>query len=281
MFFWTTVISLIISIFAFPVVKKFLIQHGIEKQNYEGIKIPYATGILISISLLITSSIIIIAPDIFGDLRNFQEPLMHIMTLTFAASFIGFIDDVFSIDEIRGFKGHLGELSKGILTTGMLKAILGLALALIISSFTQGSVVDILSATFVIGLSMNAFNLLDVRPGRALKVYILMMVILIIIPVVSNMIIFPAYWHLIGAVISPAIILLFDDLSKQSMIGDTGANVLGALAGYAIISTFTGNVRIAILALLLIFNFIADKWSLTKMIESQPVLNKLDNLGRK
>lgn len=281
MFIWTAVISLIISILVFPVIKSFLILHGIEKQNFEGTKIPNATGVLISISLLITSSIIIVTPDVFGDLRNFKDPLMHIFILTFAASFAGFIDDIFSIDEIRGFKSHLGELLKGRVTTGMLKAILGLAVALIIAAFTQDNLAGIVSAMFVIGLSMNAFNLLDIRPGRALKIYILMMVVLILTPVALNMVIFPAYWHLVGAVISPALILLYDDLSKKSMIGDTGANVLGAIVGYAVISTFTGNIRLVILALLLIFNFVADRWSITKMIESQPLLNKLDRLGRK
>lgn len=281
MFIWTTVISLIISILVFPAIKKFLILHGIEKQNYEGIKIPNATGVLISISLLITSSIIIITPDVFGDLRNFKDPLMHIFILTFTASFAGFVDDIFSKDEIRGFKSHLRELFEGRITTGILKAILGLAVALIIASFTQGSVVDIVSAMFVIGLSMNAFNLLDIRPGRVLKAYIFIMVILILTPVTLNMVIFPTYWHLIGAVISPAVILLRDDLSKRSMIGDTGANVLGAIVGYAVISTFTGNIRIVILILLIVFNFVADRWSITKMIENQPILNKLDRLGRK
>lgn len=281
MFIWTAVISLIISILVFPVIKSFLILHGIEKQNFEGTKIPNATGVLISISLLITSSIIIITPDVFGDLRNFKDPLMHIFILTFTASFAGFIDDIFSTDEIRGFRGHLGELLKGRVTTGMLKAILGLAIALIIAAFTQDNLAGIVSAMFVIGLSMNAFNLLDIRPGRALKIYILMMAVLILTPVALNMVIFPAYWHLAGVVISPALILLYDDLSKKSMIGDTGANVLGAIVGYAVISTFTGNIRLVILALLLIFNFVADRWSITKMIESQPLLNTLDRLGRK
>lgn len=74
--------------------------------------------------------------------------------------------------------------------------------------------------------------------------------------------------------------LLRAELNEELMLGDAGANPLGAAIGLAVVFTQSLGVRIGVLVLLLIMNLISERVSFTKVIRSVPPLRMLDDLGR-
>jgi Glycosyl transferase family 2 len=162
---------------------------------------------------------------------------------------IGLADDLWSGPE-RGFRQHVRART----TTGMLK-LLGIpAYALL----RTGSV----SGALLVGLAANVLNQLDTRPGRALKAYVLAAL----------------------AVDAPrglAVLLLPYDLREMAMLGDAGANGLGALLGLQSVDRLTGRGRWAAIGALAGLTLLGEGTSLGELIERTPVLRDLDRLGRR
>ena len=116
-------------------------------------------------------------------------------------------------------------------------------------------------------------NLLDLRPGRAIKVYLL--------------IIFGIFFNVIESIkniimlLVPNVLAYFNyDLKAKSMMGDTGSNVLGISIGIIFVISFPLNVRVFWLLFLVFIHILTEKYSLTKIIEGNKFLNYIDKLGR-
>ena len=128
----------------------------------------------------------------------------------------------------------------------------------------------------VIAGSANIANLLDLRPGRALKV-----VLLLAGPIFAG----AGRGRLLSrataaAAAGAAAAVLSDDLAGRSMLGDTGANSAGALLGTALVARTGRRGRLLALAVVTVLTLISEKVSFTKVIESTPGLRELDALGR-
>ena len=78
-----------------------------------------------------------------------------------------------------------------------------------------------------------------------------------------------------------AIALLPDDLAERAMLGDAGANALGALLGTAAAATLPRRARLAALAAVVGLTAASEVVSFTKVIERTPPLRWLDMLGRR
>jgi hypothetical protein len=172
--------------------------------------------------------------------------------------------------------GHFGALvGHGRLTRGATKAILGGAVSLWAGvQIARGDVWEGLANGLIIGLAANTVNLLDVRPGRALKWW----AALVFIPLLRADCL-PVIMPLVVAVVlySPL------DFRKRAMLGDVGALAIGASAGFAwcVILTdtpFGGAVRVVAAVALLALNVYAELGSLSKVIRRNPVLEYIDNL---
>jgi glucosyl-3-phosphoglycerate synthase len=165
-----------------------------------------------------------------------------------AVSMLGALDDAFSGPE-RGWRAHL-ESGR---TTGVLK-LLGIPL---VGALATRSV----SGGLLVGLSANALNLFDTKPGRALKAF------LVTAP---------------GSNFAPvAILLLPYDLREKSMLGDAGSNALGAVVGLNSVDRFHGRARWAVIAALAGLNLLGERRSLGALIERTPGLAWFDRLGRR
>ncbi len=204
------------------------------------------------------------------------------------AGAIGLYDDVAGArpDEkrIKGFAGHLGALREGRVTTGLVKivgiGVVGLAAASALPVRTPpgraprgraGRMIDVGLAAGVIAGTANLVNLLDLRPGRALKAGIA-----VAAPLTTGQT-GPAAAGLVGA----ASALLPADLGEEVMLGDGGANALGALLG-VLAARRTGRWgRAVLLAGLGALTAASERVSFTAVIERTPVLRALDHLGRK
>jgi hypothetical protein len=201
-----------------------------------------------------------------------------------AAAF-GSYDDLAGNGASKGFRGHVGALREGELTTGALKiagiGATGLAAALIAGppaptddsrSSALVSVADTLINAGLIAGGANLLNLFDLRPGRAAKVALLTGALL----AASR-----DGRAASAAPLSAAIALLPEDLAERSMLGDAGANALGAMLGTAAAASLPRTARIGALAVIIGLTAASEKVSFTKVIERTGPLRRLDMLGRR
>jgi len=202
-----------------------------------------------------------------------------------AAAF-GAYDDIAGNGVSKGFRGHLGALREGELTTGAVKiagiGATGLAAALIAESAadasTDGSVsgsvamADTLINAALVAGGANLLNLFDLRPGRAAKVALL-----------AGGLLAPSRRgrSATAGPLAAAAALLPDDLGERSMLGDSGANALGAMLGAAAAITLPRTARLGVLAFIVGLTAASEKVSFTKVIERTGPLHRLDMLGRR
>jgi hypothetical protein len=174
----------------------------------------------------------------------------------------------------RGWRGHGGALLRGELSTGALKAAGTLGLALVVTDIQGFSRGRWLLATAVVVLATNVFNLLDLRPGRAVKAFALLAVGLTVGAREVR-----SLWTL-GLFVGPMLIAGFYDLRERAMLGDTGANALGALAGLWLVWTLSSTGQLIALAILLSLTVYGELRSISEAIERLPLLRGLDSWGR-
>lgn len=226
--------------------------------------------------------------------------------LALVAFALGVVDDAYGSSDARGFGGHLRALARGRLTTGGLKLIgisaaslvIGLVIAQI-GAASDGGGWDAerltvgVCAGAAIALTSNFVNLVDLRPGRALKVY----AVLAVLGTVSTAVFLPLRVDspahpLVGgtAALDGVCLLLFlagpviatwsHDLGERGMLGDAGANPMGAVAGMLIVVGLPAWGLVAYLVLLLGLNLASERVSFSRVIEGNGVLSWLDGLGR-
>ena len=238
----------------------------------------------------------------------------------------GYIDDV---DQgahdggkvAKGLKGHLGALAHGQVTTGVIK-IAGIgasalaASALVGSKATSvgGKAADLALNTVLIAGTANLANLLDLRPGRALKATVLVAAPLSYFScadaktpasgasvtsatasVTSGASGAPsatpaapasasgasAQRLLASGLNAAAITALVEDLQETTMLGDTGANAAGALLGTSLAANDSWKLRLGTALGVVGLILASEKVSFSKVIAANPALNWLDQLWRR
>jgi UDP-N-acetylmuramyl pentapeptide phosphotransferase/UDP-N-acetylglucosamine-1-phosphate transferase len=196
------------------------------------------------------------------------------------AGAFGALDDLVGDSSSKGLRGHLAAACRGEVTTGAIKVVglggTGLLTAWIVDrSGERTEPVNTLMGGAVIAGSANIVNLLDLRPGRALKV-----VLLFAVPFVAGRRGTPVSTATAAAAAGAAMGALPDDLAGRSMLGDTGANSAGALLGTALVARTRPRGRLLALAVLSVLTLASERVSFTTVIESTPGLRELDALGR-
>ncbi len=185
---------------------------------------------------------------------------------------LGFIDDALGNGSSRGFRGHFRNLLRGKLTTGGLKAMGGGFLALLVATTLTGEPARIFLAALLIALSANTLNLFDLRPGRALKLFWLGVLILVSIPSSKLFVLMP----IVGASLVYAPL----DLRAKAMLGDSGSNCLGCALGYSLAASLSWQWQLAVVVFLFLLNLLSERYSFSAIIEKNPLLRFLDLLGR-
>ena len=223
---------------------------------------------------------------------------------TGAAAFGGY-DDLAGSGSRRGFRGHLGALAKGEVTTGAVKLGGIGATGLVSAALLGGGPADIAVNAGLVAGGANLLNLFDLRPGRALKVALASGMLLAAArpgparsgPARSGAAVGPGAAAGPGAALEPgsrpgglltvaaplgaAIALLPEDLGERAMLGDAGANALGALLGVAAAASLSRPARLALLAAITGLTAASEVVSFTAVIERTPALRWLDMLGRR
>lgn len=171
----------------------------------------------------------------------------------------------------KGFRGHLAALRSGRLSSGLVKLAGIGAAGLLAARAVTNRPADTLVTAGVIAGTANLVNLLDLRPGRALKAGLLLGT-----PLLPG----PAGGLAAGPV-GAAVALLPDDLGERVMLGDAGANALGAVLGLRIALAGGPRWRVGLLGGLVALTAASEKVSFTRVIEATPVLREVDGLGRR
>ena len=262
-------IGIAITLLSIPMISKMLENSGMIRENYRGDMIPVGLG-LVFIPTLVINSIILIYSNIV------PEKIIMIYMLLFASiamSFVGIIDDSLGNRGVTGLIGHFKALFKGSLTTGAFKALLGGFVGLTLAVTLSKSIPNIIVATLVVALSTNMMNLFDLRPGRAIKAYVILAIIIFLASAKFN--------REVMMLIVPSVLAYFYfDLRALTMMGDAGSNVLGVSIGVFIVSSFDLPVQLVSLVLLVAIHVLTEKFSLTKIIENNKFLDYVDKLGR-
>lgn len=244
-----------------------LTEVGAIRKNYLGIDIPVSVGISFPMTIMTVFGI-------FG-LFAWYESSYHLFVLgVMSMSFLGFIDDILGQRDTLGFKGHFGALLRGRLTTGGLKALGGGLIAFFLALFLSSSWYDVVLNTLIIALFANMLNLLDLRPGRAVKGYFIFLLLILLLAKGR------VDWLLIMPVIGAVLVYFPYDLKAKVMMGDAGSNVLGLILGYLCVSYLSLGIRIGVLVFLILMHLYTEKYSLTKTIENNSFLRAIDNWGR-
>ncbi|HPW41228.1 MAG TPA: UDP-N-acetylmuramyl pentapeptide phosphotransferase, partial [Bacillota bacterium] len=185
-------------------------------------------------------------------------------------------DDLAGDKRIKGLINHVRSTLKSNMTTGFLKALIGFLAACTISIRTAGSLAELAADVLVITLSANAINLFDMRPGRAVKVFLA-----ISLMILSSSAGRPAEALPLIILVMTVLIYMSYDLREICMLGDTGANILGISLGYYSTLFLSFSSKLMLLVLLILLNIAAERLSITALISKSRILSYLDSLGRR
>ncbi|MGN0110466.1 MAG: hypothetical protein ACI38P_02340, partial [Cellulosimicrobium funkei] len=199
---------------------------------------------------------------------------------TASAGTFGLVDDLAedTTSRTKGLRGHLGALAQGRVTTGALK-ILGISgVSLVAAAIGTrrtggafGHLVDVGVNGALMAGTANLLNLLDLRPGRALKAA----------GAASLPYLGTAAAPTTGAVLGAAVAAAPGDLGERDMLGDCGANALGAALGSQVAFTAPRPVRWLALAGVVGLTLASEKVSFSKVIEGNDALRRVDAWGRR
>ena len=254
---------------------QFLRVHGVEGVNYRHERIPVGMGLFLWACVCLECWLAELWEAWNVPLPSWlTEPDLSyyfMLTVVFVA---GWIDDTLGDPHVKGLKGHLRRFAReGVITSGLAKAGMVSLAALwaastIAASFWRGVLVFC-----VLVLTTNAVNLLDLRPARALKGLFAASLILMAVSLEL------AAGYLLP-VLAGGLLVFGYDLKAKAMLGDAGANLLGFSLGY------TAGLMLPDWGLLLWFtctavlHWIAERMSLSRIIERNRLLSWLDQAGR-
>ena len=277
-----------------------------ERTNFHGVTVSLRGGVAMAGAAVASAAVA-------SALSDQPRAALGGVVASLGGGLAGYIDDV---DQgahdggkvAKGLKGHLGALAHGQVTTGVIK-IAGIgasalaASALVGSKATSvgGKVSDLALNTVLIAGTANLANLLDLRPGRALKATVLVATPLSYFSCAAAKT--PA-WETSGApsatpaapasasgasaqrllasgLNAAAITALVEDLQETTMLGDTGANAAGALLGTSLAANDSWKLRLGTALGVVGLILASEKVSFSKVIAANPALNWLDQLWRR
>jgi UDP-N-acetylmuramyl pentapeptide phosphotransferase/UDP-N-acetylglucosamine-1-phosphate transferase len=244
------------------------------RTNVRGNEVPAVLGLPLTAGGV--AGVVVVAALLAAtDQGTVEESIAVAWALVMMAA-AGAWDDTRGDERPRGFSGHLGALRGSAVTGGIVKIVAAVVAGVFAAAFlpTRGANVaaHVSEVVALVGLSANLINLFDRAPGRAGKVSFLVAVPLMAFG--------DRGWVAAAAPVFAALaVTLFFDLREQAMLGDGGANPVGAVLGVGLAASLDEPGRLAAIAILLVFNLASEKWSFSKAIEATPPLRWFDGLG--
>lgn len=259
-----------------PLVIEFMKNHRITAPNFKNLQIPLGLGLYLWMMLMIYFILMRwMWKENFSDMN-----LMYTYVIALTVVFImGWMDDTVGDKQVKGIGGHWGKWKdQRIVTTGLLKAGITIVLALwIVMEFNSSWLTGVVQFCLIV-LMTNALNLFDLRPGRSLKAFFLLVLLWIsVVNILGSRA--SSLFYIVPVVIS-ALLLFPKDLHGEVMLGDAGSNFLGFAVGFCIALSSPIWFQMMMVVFLIWIHWIAAKSSITSKIESSLILNWIDRAGR-
>jgi UDP-N-acetylmuramyl pentapeptide phosphotransferase/UDP-N-acetylglucosamine-1-phosphate transferase len=156
------------------------------------------------------------------------------------------------------------------------KLVGGATLAVVVvAPLARPSLGRLLADAALVALCANLANLFDRAPGRLLKVSTVAFVAVVVASDQRE--------ELEGTalVVGGGLGLAVDDLRERLMLGDTGANALGAALGLGLVAAATPTTRTVALLVVAALNVAGELVSFSRVIDAVPALRALDRAGRR
>jgi UDP-N-acetylmuramyl pentapeptide phosphotransferase/UDP-N-acetylglucosamine-1-phosphate transferase len=252
---------------------------GLQRTNYRGVGVPVAAGLVIALAAITidAGATLVAAAGVDLDPRLVAGRVPALLA-ALGFGLLGLLDDLAAHGDDRGFRGHVRQMVRGRLTTGGVKLAGGGLLAVsVVGRAGADDVPELVLGAVVVALAANLGNLFDRAPGRTTKVALVAVAIVALAATTDER------WLLIGVVVvvGAGVGLLPFDLREDLMLGDAGANVLGAAAGLAVVLTTGLAVQAAVAVGLLGLNLLSEVVSFSSVIDRVAPLRAVDRLGRR
>ncbi|KPU28104.1 hypothetical protein TR13x_01840 [Caloranaerobacter sp. TR13] len=261
------IFSIFLSYFLIKIFYKLFKKSDFLFSNYELRRIPSCMGIVFVITQIITFFLNVILLE-----SDYLIMSYYLICMLFI-SVISLLDDLIGDCKIKGFKGHILNLFQRNVTTGVLKASTGFICSFFISYFVSDGINELMINTIILVLFINFINLLDLRPGRAAKMTIILTVLLLLNQLARST-------FILLSTLGFLIVYLPKDLKGVMMLGDIGANTLGWTLGVELIISVNLIIKFIVLILLIIVHIISEKYSISEIIKNNKILNYIDQFGR-
>lgn len=254
----------------------FAAQPALVRENHRGRPVVTGAGVVLPMALaLVEAGRLVAASAGVGD-RAGSTGRLAVMVAATGLGLVGAFDDLAGGGDRRGFRGHLGALAGGRLTTGAAKLLVGAAVAVVaVGPMSGGGTARLVADAALVALAANLANLLDRAPGRTTKVSLATFAGLaagagaatVLVPV--------------AVVVGAAGALLLDDLRERLMLGDAGANVLGGVLGLGAVVACAPGTRLVALVVVAALNLASEVVSFSRVIDAVAPLRALDRAGRR
>ena len=266
------VLGLITAALIAPRILRTLEADGFTRENFRGRRIAFPFGFTIVAAAVMALVPLALLDEVAG-VDVYPDALEAVALYAFGMAFLGLVDDLLT-GESRGWRGHGAALMRGGFPTGALKAVGALGLALLALS---GQGLD--DGAYIVGallivLCTNLFNLLDLRPGRSWKGFLALgagvtLATLDVEPLAA-----------VGLFAGAIVVVGLYDVRERAMLGDTGANLIGAVAGLWLVLALSLPAQLVALGVILAITVYGEFRSISAFIERTPGLRQLDALGR-
>lgn len=251
----------------------------LQRRNHRGADVPVGAGIVAVLAVVTTVALMVVA-DVAGRTPEVGEVAGRTLALVATLGFglLGMFDDLAAHGDDKGFRGHLTALARGRLTTGGLKLAGGGLLAIVVvGAAGADDLGELLVGALVIALAANLGNLLDRAPGRTTKVSLVVGAVLVALTASADRSLLVGVVAVLGAGAG----LLAFDLREELMLGDAGANVLGAALGLGLVLTTGLGAQVVALVVLAALNGASEVVSFSRVIDGFGPLRALDRAGRR
>lgn len=270
-------LAIAIAVVMLPAGARGLRDAGLVRANYRGVELAFPLGAILGTVALVALAPLAVLND-RADLDLLAPELRRWLPYLLGVAFLGFLDDALGQGAVagtpRGWRGHARALREGRLSTGAIKAIGALALAAYVVSGRGLESWRYVADIALLLLATNLFNLLDLRPGRAEKALALLGAGLCLFAWTL------APVEMLGIFAGPILVGAWLTLGERAMLGDTGSNLAGAVAGVWLLTVLGPDARLIALAIVLVLTVYGELRSISATIEQVPPLRWLDSLGR-
>jgi UDP-GlcNAc:undecaprenyl-phosphate GlcNAc-1-phosphate transferase len=269
------VVGIVVGRLAWMTCRPIFAAPALTATNWRGRAVPTAAGVLLPlVAMVAEAGRVALGALGVGTPGTTPARLALLVTVT-GFALLGALDDVAGTSDQRGFRGHLGALARGQLTTGSLKLIGGAVLAVAVAGSLLGRAPLRLAVdAALIALCANAANLFDRAPGRVVKVGGAAFVVVVAVAGLR------ARLDATAVVVGAALGLVVDDLRERLMLGDAGANALGAVLGLGLVVAARPLVRTLALVVVVALNVAGELVSFSRVIDAVPPLRAIDRAGR-